>query len=110
VCDHDLTGRPGLGPPEACATYRPGDRLDRYLRARDRRCRQPGCRRRVGELDHHIPWPDGPTASHNLNGFCERHHRGKHQAPALAYDLSPAGTLTVTTTTGLTASTDPPPY
>jgi hypothetical protein len=113
VCDHDLTGRPGLGPPGPCETYRPGAELDRFLRARDRRCRQPGCRNRVprgGELDHNQPWPDGPTAAHNLNGFCTGHHRGKHQAPGWRFDLSDEGTLTVTTPTGLVASTTPPPF
>ncbi len=62
------------------------------MRARDRRCRFPGCRRRVpeaGELDH---------------------HRGKHQAPGWTHTLAPDGTLTVTTPTGLTAITTPPPY
>jgi hypothetical protein len=103
----------GLGPPGPTDGYRPGAVLDRFLRARDRRCRFPGCRRRVprgGELDHNEPWPAGPTAASNLNGFCTPHHRGKHQAPEWHYDLSPDGVLTVTTPTGLTASTDPPPY
>jgi hypothetical protein len=103
----------GLGPPPDCDTYRPGAELDRFLRARDRRCRQPGCRNRVphaGELDHDTPWPDGPTSASNMNGFCIGHHRGKHQAPGWTYDLTPDGTLTVTTPTGLTATTDPPPF
>jgi hypothetical protein len=43
-------------------------------------------------------------------GFCTGHHRGKHQAPDLDYVLTPSGTLTVTTTTGLTATTEPPPF
>ena len=107
-------GRPGgLGPPGPCSTYRPGAALDRFLRARDRRCRFPGCRNRVprgGELDHNEPWPDGPTEAGNLTGFCTGHHRGKHQAPGWRYDLSADGTLTVTTPTGLTASTEPPPF
>jgi hypothetical protein len=113
VCDHDLTGRPGLGPPGECATYRPGAALDRHLRARDRRCRFPGCRRRVprgGELDHNRPWPDGSTAAGNLTGFCTSHHRGKHQAPDWQYDQTPDGTLTVTTPTGLVAATTPSPF
>lgn len=113
VCDHDLSGRPGLGPPPECDTYRPGVALDRFLRARDRRCRQPGCRGRVpcgGELDHNVPYPDGPTAAHSMVGFCTGHHRGKHQAPGWRYDLSVEGTLTVTTPTGMVASSDPPPF
>jgi hypothetical protein len=112
ACIHDPCG-PGLGPPGPCRTYRPGAALDRFLRARDRRCRFPGCRNRVphgGELDHHRRWPEGPTAAGNLTGFCTRHHRGKHQAPGWQYDQSEDGTLTVRTPTGLTASTTPPPF
>ncbi|MGK5173969.1 HNH endonuclease signature motif containing protein, partial [Geodermatophilus sp. CPCC 205761] len=112
-CRHDLTGRPGLGTPGPTAGYRPGAALDRFLRARDRRCRFPGCRRRVpraGELDHHRPWPAGPTSAANLAGYCTTDHRGKHQAPGWRHTLTPDGTLTVTTPTGLTATTTPPPY
>jgi hypothetical protein len=107
------TSGTGLGPPPPTDGYRPAARLDRYLRARDRRCRQPGCRRPVptgGELDHRQPWPAGPTAAHNLAGFCTGHHRGKHQAPGWTYDLQPDGTLTVTTPSGLVAATSPPPF
>jgi hypothetical protein len=110
VCDHDLTGRPGLGPPPPSGGYRPGAELERFLRARDRRCRQPGCRNRVAELDHNVPWPDGLTAAHQMTGFCTGHHRGKHQAPGWNYDLTDQGTLVVTTPTGMTATTDPPPF
>jgi hypothetical protein len=113
TCGHDLTGRPGLGPPGPTAGYRPGAALDRYVRARDRRCRFPGCRRRVpqaGELDHHTRYPDGPTAAANLAGYCTTDHRGKHQAPGWRHELAPDGTLTVTTPTGLVAVTQPPPY
>jgi hypothetical protein len=112
-CSHDLTGRTGLGPPEPTDGYRPGAALDRWLRARDRRCRFPGCRRRVprgGELDHAQPYPLGPTSVTNLIGYCTGHHRGKHQAPGWKQALAADGTLTVTTPTGLTAATSPIPY
>jgi hypothetical protein len=112
-CDHDLSDRPGLGAPGPTPAYRPGAQLDRWVRARDRRCRFPGCRRRVprgGELDHHRPWPDGATSAENLAGYCTADHRGKHQAPGWRHDLHPDGTLTVTTPTGPTAVTTPPPY
>ncbi|UOY02849.1 HNH endonuclease signature motif containing protein [Blastococcus sp. PRF04-17] len=110
TCDHDLTGRPGLRPPPASEGHDPGAALDRYLRARDRTCRFPGCRRRTCELDHKVPWPDGPTSAENLEGFCTGDHRGKHQAPGWTYGLTADGTVTVTTPTGLTATTDPPPF
>ncbi|WP_344688023.1 HNH endonuclease signature motif containing protein [Blastococcus jejuensis] len=107
-----VAGR-GLGPPDASSTYRPGLKLDRFVRARDRRCRFPGCRRRVplgGELDHRESWPDGATSAENLVGFCTGHHRGKHQAPGWCYELTAEGTLIITTPSGLTATTDPPPF
>ncbi|MGY1608427.1 HNH endonuclease, partial [Geodermatophilus sp. SYSU D00700] len=63
-----------------------------------------------GELDHAVPWPAGPTTAANLTGYCTGHHRGKHQAPGWTHTLAPDGTLTVTTPTGLTAATTPPPY
>ena len=113
ACTHDLTGRPGLGPPGPSPGYRPEADLDRFGRARDRHCRFPGCRRRIpkaGELDHVVAHPEGDTAAANLAGFCTTDHRGKHQAPGWSYDLRPDGTLTVTTPTGLTAVTEPPPY
>ena len=75
-CTHDLTGRPGLGPPAPTDGYRPSAPLDRWVRARDRRCRFPGCRRRVprgGELDHDRPYPLGPTSAGNLAGYCTGH-------------------------------------
>ncbi|WP_281248040.1 HNH endonuclease signature motif containing protein [Geodermatophilus nigrescens] len=103
----------GLAAPSGTGGYRPGAALDRHVRARDRRCRFPGCRRPVptkGELDHGTPWPAGPTSAANLTGFCTGHHRGKHQAPGWRHDRQPDGTLTVTTPSGLTATTEPPPY
>ncbi|MGY1615563.1 DUF222 domain-containing protein [Geodermatophilus sp. SYSU D00691] len=101
-----------LGAPEPTDGYRPGAELDRFVRRRDRRCRFPGCRRPVaaGELDHRIRWPDGPTDVGNLVGFCTGDHRGKHQAPGLDHALDAAGTLTVTTPSGLVATTDAPPF
>jgi hypothetical protein len=102
-----------LGPPGPTDGYRPSAPLDRWVRARDRRCRFPGCRRRVprgGELDHDRPYPEGPTSADNLTGYCTGHHRGKHQAPGWRHVLAPDGTLVVTTPTGLTAATTPPPY
>ncbi|SDN76319.1 5-methylcytosine-specific restriction endonuclease McrA [Geodermatophilus sp. DSM 45219] len=114
ACGHDLTGRPGLRGAGPTGAYRPGAALARHVRARDRRCRFPGCRRplpRAGELDHARPHAvGGATAAANLAGYCTGDHRGKHQAPGWTHTLEPDGTLTVTTPTGLTAVTEPPPY
>ncbi len=30
-----------------------------------------------GDLDHVVPWPDGPTTVANLVALCRRHHRLK---------------------------------
>jgi hypothetical protein len=112
-CTHDLTDRPGLGAPASTDGYRPGAALDRFVRARDRRCRFPGCRLRVpagGELDHDEPYPAGSTSSANLVGYCTPHHRGKHQAPGWRHSVAADGTLTVTTPSGLTAVTTPASY
>ena len=106
-------GRAGLSPPRPTDGYRPSAELDRFVRARDRRCRFPGCGRRVprgGELDHNRPYPVGPTSAANLTGYCTTHHRGKHQAAGWVHRLDADGTLTVTTPTGLVAVTTPPPY
>jgi hypothetical protein len=101
-----------LGAPPPTDGYRPGAALDRFIRHRDRRCRFPGCRRRVskGELDHRIAWPEGPTDATNLAGFCTGDHRGKHQAPGFRYEAEPDGSLVVTTPSGITAVTEPPPF
>jgi hypothetical protein len=111
-CRHDLGGRPGLGAPRPTDGYRPGADLDRFVRLRDRRCRWPGCRERVcrGEIDHRVRWPDGPTDVLNLAGLCTGDHRGKHQAPGFGVDVTEEGSLVVTTPSGITATTDPPPF
>ncbi|MDP9428953.1 MAG: HNH endonuclease, partial [Actinomycetota bacterium] len=124
-------GRPGVPPPARGLRARP-DRPPRPgrpwpqprlpppsrsgpLRPRpDRRCRFPGCRRRIpaaGELDHIRRYPDGDPARRTWPATAPATtHRGKHQAPGWTYRLTPDGTLTVTTPSGLTAVTEAPPY
>jgi hypothetical protein len=93
--------------------YRPSAALDRAVRARDVTCRFPGCRRSADsagtDLDHTIPWPEGPTAAANLAVLCRRHHRLKHTA-GWTVTLEPTGVMTWATPTGRTHTTHPWQY
>jgi hypothetical protein len=61
-------------------TYRPPAALADFIRARDVYCRSPICRRRAidGELDHIVPYPEGPTSADNMAGCCTHDHHMKH--------------------------------
>jgi hypothetical protein len=61
-------------------SYRPPSDLDRHVRTRDVTCRFPGCTvpARECDLDHLVPFPEGPTSAQNLHSLCRRHHRLKH--------------------------------
>lgn len=61
--------------------YRPSEDQRRMLRARDERCRFPGCRMPVHrcDIDHTIDAArGGPTETCNLAHLCRRHHTLKH--------------------------------
>ena len=53
--------------------------LDRALKARDRRCVVPGCRRRIRlEADHRHDFAKlGPTSGANMQMLCPKHHDEK---------------------------------
>lgn len=92
-------------------TYQPPAALADQVRARDRVCRFPGCRRsaRSADLDHTVRYPDGPTAAGNLAALCRRHHRLKHEG---GWQLAqkPGGSLLWTTPGGgHTYRTEPDP-
>lgn len=67
---------------DTTARYRPGERLIAHVKARDGRCRFPGCtiNARFCDVDHVRAWPDGATEPDNLMCLCRRHHRIK-QSP-----------------------------
>ena len=99
---------PDAGRPAERDAYRPAARMARRIRARDRRCRFPGCTVAAVfcDLDHVRPWPTGPTHDTNLLTVCRRHHRVK-QRPGWRVTLAPDGTATWTDPTGRTRTTHP---
>ncbi|HEY8455872.1 MAG TPA: HNH endonuclease signature motif containing protein, partial [Actinopolymorphaceae bacterium] len=62
--------------------YRPTTKTRRYLQAKDRTCRHPGCNQPASrcDLDHMVEHRHGgPTCPCNLTTLCRRHHTAKHQ-------------------------------
>jgi hypothetical protein len=93
---------PVAGAVLAVDRYRPSAEMRRYLRARDRRCRFPGCRMlaRMCDGDHTIDYAHGgPTEIANLADFCRRHHVTKHSTPWRVRQLG-GGNLEWTSPTG----------
>jgi hypothetical protein len=62
--------------------YTPSRKLAHLIRARTVTCDAPGCNAQTQhcDLDHAVPYPDGPTCQCNLGPKCRRHHRAK-QSP-----------------------------
>ena len=97
--------------PPPTEAYTPTAAQRRFVTARDRTCRHPGCRNKAGwaDLDHVIPHADGgPTACDNLCCLCRRHHRLKTHAPGWRFRLDADGSLWVTTPSGVTRISRPP--
>jgi hypothetical protein len=71
-----LTGTDGAVVKTSPNTYRPTASLARLIRAREPACRMPGCTTPAQrcDLDHAVPWPQGPTTETNLGPLCQRHH------------------------------------
>ncbi|WP_156119062.1 HNH endonuclease signature motif containing protein [Modestobacter caceresii] len=100
-----------LDRPPAVDRYTPTPAQYRFVRARDRTCRHPGCRRPAArtDLDHVRAHRDGGTTDcTNLCCLCRRHHRLKTHAPRWRFTMSDDGVLTVTTPSGATRTTRPP--
>jgi hypothetical protein len=90
--------------------YRPSRHLRRHLRARDQRCRFPGCgiAARKCDLDHnHSASTGGSTCDTNLASFCRRHHVLKHHSP-WHVEQKPGGVVEWTSPIGRTYVDTPP--
>ncbi|MFJ2552072.1 DUF222 domain-containing protein [Microbacterium sp. NPDC087591] len=91
--------------------YRPSAHLRRHLRARDQRCRFPGCGRSPSEsdIDHtHDAALGGATREENLAHLCRRHHMLKHHTPWHVERLD-GGVLSWTSPAGRTYVDRPQP-
>ncbi|MCZ2820629.1 HNH endonuclease signature motif containing protein [Modestobacter sp. VKM Ac-2977] len=100
-----------LDRPPAVDRYTPTPAQYRFVRARDRTCRHPGCRRPAArtDLDHVCAHREGgATDCTNLCCLCRRHHRLKTHAPRWRFTMTDDGVLTVTTPSGVTRTTRPP--
>lgn len=91
--------------------YVPSRKLRHLLRARHQTCSAPACNAQAefSDLDHTIPYPDGPTDQCNLNPKCRRHHRTK-QAPGWKTAQPAPDTVTWTTPSGRSHTTTPTNY
>jgi hypothetical protein len=90
--------------------YRAPAWLHDYVESRDLTCRWPGCRTnaRRCDKDHSIPFPQGCTCKENLVCLCRYHHFLKTHGDWTVL-LQPDGTYHVTSPTGDTYTTTPPP-
>lgn len=88
--------------------YRVPAAISRFVTFRDKTCRFPNCNvsQRFCDLDHVIPWPDGPTSPSNLMALCRRHHRLK-QRPGWSVRLLPDATTVWTDPVGRELTTRP---
>ena len=106
---HILTSRAsGAVLDVGTLSYRPPAALDRHVRLRDGTCRFPGCAvpARECDLDHLVPFPEGPTSADNLHALCRRHHGLKHDE-GWTVDPLPDHALRWTSPLGATAITHP---
>ena len=84
--------------------YTPSRTLRHLIRARTDTCSAPGCGAQAAhcDLDHVVPYPDGPTCQCNLHPACRRHHRCK-QAPGWHVQETQPGVMRWTTPAGCSA-------
>ena len=93
-------------------TYQRTTAIDRHLRARDRRCRWPGCTAPAirCEVDHTTDWAHGGTTQvGNLACLCQRHHTQK-QFTRWTVNQIGNGVLEWTSPAGRVYTDHPDPY
>ncbi len=76
-----ITIRPVLDLAEAihCDSYEVSDRLREQSELRDHTCVFPWCTLPAvnTDMEHVVPYPEGPTGTGNIAPGCRRHHRAK---------------------------------
>jgi hypothetical protein len=109
--DRVLTN-PVTGAVLCTDTYQRTAAIDRYLRARDRHCRWPGCTAPAVrcEVDHNLDYAlGGKTHVCNLCHFCQRHHTQKQFTRWQVRQLA-GGVIEFTSPTGRVYTDHPLPY
>jgi hypothetical protein len=91
--------------------YAPSRKLRHLIRARTQTCTAPGCGGQSvhADLDHLLPYPDGPTDECNLHPPCRAHHRAK-QAPGWRVAQPEPGVIRWTLPSGRARTTRPTIY
>jgi hypothetical protein len=91
--------------------YTPSRELKHLIRARSATCTAPACNAQAVycDLDHTVPYPDGPTCQCNLTPKCRRHHRCK-QAPGWTVEQPERGVERWTVPSGRAYTTNPTVY
>ena len=92
--------------------YEVSEPLRRWIIARDRTCRFPGCSRRASacQIDHVVAWSDeGGTDAANLQALCTRHHQLKTHGGWQVSREDSTGLTVWTSPTGRTYWVDPEP-
>jgi hypothetical protein len=91
--------------------YEPTEPLWRWSVAENPQCIWPTCQRpaTIVDLDHRVPYPDGPTSSRNLQPLCEHHHKVKH-SQGFRVVREEDGSFTWTSRFGVTSRKPAPEY
>ena len=91
--------------------YSPSRGLKHLVRTRTATCTAPACNSQAVfcDLDHTVPYPDGPSCQCNLAPKCRRHHRCK-QATGWKVEQPEPGTFRWTVPSGRTYTTAPTVY